>query len=228
MTVIRLPGPQGALAEHGTAVVSDALDLAGLPGQVWGQRRLSGTGPVVGPAYTVAFEPAGDRPAPAADYVDEVPPGAVVVLAAGAPSCTVWGDILTEVAVARGVAGTVIDGMCRDLDGIRDLDYPLWAHSAFMRSGKNRVRMTAVQQPVVLGRGEEALTVRPGDTICADGSGVTVVPAGRLDEIVASVRDIGAMEALVLDDVRAGMPLREARAKHGYNRAARAAREDRR
>lgn len=228
MTITRLPGRLLPLAEHGTAVVSDALDLAGLPGQVWGQRRLSGAGPVVGPAYTVAFEPAGERAAPAADYIDEVPPGAVVVLAAGAPSCTVWGDILTEVAVARGVAGTVIDGMCRDLDGIRALGYSLWGHGAFMRSGKNRVRMTAVQQPVVLGRDEERLTVRPGDVICADGSGVTVIPAGRLDEIVASVRGIAAMEALVLDDVRAGMPLREARARHGYNRAARAVPQDRR
>lgn len=209
------------LAARGTAAVSDALDLAGVRGQLWGPRRLSGYGAVVGPAFTVSFEPVEPgSAAAAAEFLDDVPPGAVVVLAPGSTVCTVWGDILTEVAVARGVAGTVIDGLCRDIDGIRELDYSLWARGAFMRSGKNRVRMTAVGRPVVLGQGEEARTVAPGDIVCADGSGVTLVPAARLAQIADTVERIGAMEDLVLKDVRAGVPLREARARHGYNRVA--------
>ncbi|MDI5973463.1 RraA family protein [Streptomyces sp. SL13] len=210
-----------SLAARGTAVVSDAMDLLGADGQILGPRRLSGQGPVVGPAFTVQFEPVEPgAKGPAADFLDDVPAGSVVVLAAGAADCTVWGDILAEVAIARGVAGTVIDGMCRDLDGIRELGYSVWAHDAFMRSGKNRVRMTACRQPVVIGRGAEARTVRPGDVVCADGSGVTVVPADRLAQVVETVERIGAMEDLVLKDVRAGVSLREARARHGYNRMA--------
>ncbi|WP_083866862.1 MULTISPECIES: RraA family protein [Frankia] len=210
------------LAAHGTAVVSDALDLAGIDGQLWGPRRLSGHGPVVGPAFTVRFERVEPgTPAAAADFLDDVPSGAVVVLAAGSATCTVWGDILAEVALARGVAGTVIDGLCRDIDGIREFDYSLWAHGAFMRSGKNRLRMAAVQQAVELGRGEESRTVRPGDIICADGSGVTVVPAASLAEVAASVDRIAAMEQQVLEEVRAGGRLRDARKRHGYNLAAR-------
>ncbi|MGW7002440.1 RraA family protein [Streptomyces sp. NPDC054933] len=216
-----LPPALAALAAAGTAAVSDALDLAGVNGQLWGPQRLSGSGVVVGPAFTVTLEPVaeGER-APAADYLDEVPPGSVVVLAGSKAVCTVWGDILSEIATARGIAGTVVDGLCRDIDRIRELGYSVWAHGAFMRSGKNRVRMTATQQPVVLGRDSEARTVRPGDIVCADGSGVTLVPLARLAEIAETVERIGAMEELVLRDVRAGMALRDARAKHGYNRMA--------
>ncbi|WP_320064485.1 RraA family protein [Micromonospora sp. RTGN7] len=211
-----------ALAAHGTAAVSDALDLAGVSSTLWGVRRLSGTGMVVGPAFTVRFAPVADGVrAPAADFIDDVPPGSVVVIANEGRHCTVWGDILAEVALARRLAGTVVDGYCRDIDGIRELGYPMWARGAFMRSGKNRVRMAAAQEPVTVGAADDRITVRPGDLVAADGSGVVVVPRGLVDEVVETVTRVAAMERLVLADVRAGTPLREARANHGYNEVAR-------
>ena len=210
------------LAQHGTSAVSDALDLAGASGTLWGIGRLSGAVPVAGPAFTVRFEPVADgQRAPAADYIDDVPPGAVVVLANDGRHCTVWGDILTEVAVSRGIAGTVIDGCCRDIDGIRDLNYPLWGRGAFMRSGKNRVRLAAVQQPVAAGADGDRVTIHPADLVVADGSGAVVVPATLVDRVVDTVARVAAMERQVLDDVRAGMPLREARARRGYHEVAR-------
>ncbi|XVS61006.1 RraA family protein [Actinosynnema sp. CA-299493] len=214
----------GELAAFGTSAVSDALDVVGVSGALWGPVRQSGSGVVVGPAFTVAFEPVaeGERAA-AADYIDDVPPGSIVVLANGGPHCTVWGDILAEVAVARGVVGTVIDGYCRDVDGIRALGYPVWARGAFMRSGKNRVRMVATQQPVTIGAGDDRITVHPGDLVTADGSGVVVVPADLVAGVVDAVRRVADVEAEVLADVRAGVPLRVARANHGYNDVARRA-----
>ncbi|MBS2965144.1 hypothetical protein KGA66_18985 [Actinocrinis puniceicyclus] len=212
------------LAAHGTSAVSDALDLIGQAGQIWGPRRVSGSGTVVGPVFTVAFEPAPEGRAAAADYIDEVPPGCVVLLAGNGPLCTVWGDILSEYARAHGVAGTVIDGLCRDVDRIRELSYSVWARGEFMRSGKNRVRMSATQVPVEVGGDALPTTVRPGDVVCADGSGVTVVPAGSVDDVAEQVSRIAAMEERVLAEVRAGSGLREARGKHGYNMAARVAR----
>ncbi|MFG1804813.1 RraA family protein [Micromonospora carbonacea] len=210
--------PSAVLARYGTAAVSDALDLAGAPGGLWGLSRQSGAGMVVGPAFTVRFEAVdpGVR-APAADFIDDVPPGSVVVIANEGRHCTVWGDILAEVAVARRLAGTVVDGYCRDLDGIRELGYPVWARGAFMRSGKNRVRMAAAQEPVTVGADGDQLTVRPGDLVAADGSGIVVVPADLVDEVVETVTRVAAMEQRVLADVRAGTPLRTARVTHGYN-----------
>jgi regulator of RNase E activity RraA len=210
------------LAEHGTSVVSDALDLRGVHGAWWGPRAVWDGPAVAGPAFTVQFEPVGPgERAPAADFVDDVPPGSVVVLANAGRRCTVWGDILAHVALRRGIAGTVIDGYCRDLDRIRAVGYPVWALGVFMRSGKNRVRMRAVEVPVQVGEGDEALLVRPGDVVCADGSGVVVVPGPLVGEVVSEVARIAAMEALVLADVAAGARLRDARREHGYHQVAR-------
>ena len=58
---------------------------------------------------------------------------------------------------------------------------------------------------------------RPGDLVCADGSGVAVVPAALVEEVAGQVERVARMEAQVLRDVAAGLPLREARAARGYH-----------
>ena len=74
------------------------------------------------------------------DYIDDVPTGAVVVIDNGGRlDATVWGDILTTVAHRDGVAGTVIDGVCRDVGRSIELGYPIFARANTMRTGKDRV-----------------------------------------------------------------------------------------
>lgn len=202
-------------ARHGTAAVSDAMDLLALNGGVPVLARRSGTGVVCGPAYTLRYLPvaAGER-GPAGEFIDDVPAGCVVVIAnAGRSHCTVWGDILSEVAMRRGVAGTVIDGSCRDLGEIRTLGYPVWSCGAYMKSGKNRVRLAAVQEPVDMA----STLVRPGDLVCADDAGVLVIPGDRVHAVAEQVKRVVEMEAQVRADIVRGVPLREARQRHGYN-----------
>ena len=71
---------------------------------------------MAGRAWTLLYGPAANPPGTVGDYIDDVPPGSVIVLDnGGRDNATVWGDILTEIAQRRGIAGTVIDGMCRDV-----------------------------------------------------------------------------------------------------------------
>jgi regulator of RNase E activity RraA len=205
-------------ARHGTAAVSDAMDLLALNGGLLGLARRSGAGVVCGPAYTLRYVPggAGDTGA-AGEFIDDVPAGAVVVIAnAGRMHCTVWGDILSEVAGRRAIAGAVIDGCCRDLGEIRALGFSVWSRGAYMKSGKNRVRLAAVQEPVDVAD----TLVRPGDMVCADDAGALAVPGDWVDRVVRQVERVARMEALVRADIAKGLPLREARRQHGYNMVA--------
>ena len=201
--------------EYGTGTISDALDLLGHDGGLAGLARQSGTGVVVGPAYTLQYVPVQPgEPGPAGDFIDDIAAGAVVVIAnAGRTYCTVWGDILSEVALRRGLVGTVIDGCCRDLGEIRALGYPVWSRGSYLKSGKNRVRLAAVQAPVTLA---ETL-VRPGDLVCADDAGVVVVPAECADRVAEQVSRVARVETKIRADITRGVPLREARQRHGYN-----------
>ncbi len=102
----------------------------------------------VRPAFTVRYVTAGSPPGTVGDYLDDVPPGGVVVLDnGGRTDCTVWGDILTAMADQRGVAGTVIDGVCRDVQRALGLVYPIYSRGRFMRTGKDRVEVSDVGRP---------------------------------------------------------------------------------
>lgn len=206
------------LQGYSTACISDAMDMYGINGGLEGIRPLAHGLRTVGPAYTLRFEPieAGEF-APAGEFIDEVPAGSVVVVANGGRTyCTVWGDLLTYVAQEKGIKGTVIDGCCRDATAILETGYPLFSKSAYMKSGKNRVKLVAKQGLVLIGD----TVVEPGDIVCADDAGVIVIPQAMLERVTLRAREIEQMESEILADLRQGMPMKEARIKHRYNRFA--------
>lgn len=197
-----------------TAAISDALDKLGLPGSLHGIRALRPGQRVRGPAFAVAYEPVDDAGGTVGDFLDDVPTGAVVVIDNQARTdCTVWGGIMSRIARERGVAGTVINGTCRDTATATEAGYPLWSVSTFMRTGKDRVRVKSVGEPIAI----DGVTIAPGDIIAADDDGAVAVPASRWDEVLRVAERIEAVEDDIVAAVQAGATLRAARAQYGYH-----------
>lgn len=197
-----------------TAAVSDALDRLGLPGQCLGILALDPSVRVFGPAFTVSMLPAASEPGTVGDYVDDVAAGQVVVIdARGRTDATVWGDLLTATAARRGVAGTVIDGVCRDSHRSRRIGYPLFARGRTMRTGKSRLELAATQVPVAIA----GVRVEPGDLILGDADGVVVVPAGDREGVERVAREIAAAEDRIRVAIEAGERLDDARSRAGYH-----------
>ena len=202
------------LAGLSTAAVSDALDRSGLPGSLYGIAPLRDGQRACGAVFTVAYEPVDDTGGTVGDFLDEVPAGAVVVIDNhGRTDCTVWGGIMTRTAVARGVAATVVNGACRDVATSAEVGYPLWSVGRFMRTGKDRVRIAAVQQPVVI----DSVTVRSGDIVCGDDDGVVTVPAEHATEVARIAAQIEAVETRIVDAVASGARLADARSRFRYH-----------
>jgi 4-hydroxy-4-methyl-2-oxoglutarate aldolase len=148
------------------------------------------------------------------DYLDDVAPGDVVVLDnGGRTDCTVWGDILTDMAAHRGVAGTVIDGVCRDVRRALDIGYPIYSRGRFMRTGKDRVEVSDVGRPVTIG----GVQVAPGDLLLGDADGVVAVPRALEEQVLEVCAAIAEREDAILAAVLAGATLAEARQRHGYH-----------
>ena len=202
------------LAAFSAATVSDALDRLGRPGSMLGIAPLFDGARLCGPAFTVRYVTAGSPPGTVGDYLDDVPPGAVVVLDnGGRTDCTVWGDILTAMAADRGVGGTVIDGVCRDVQRALGTGYPIYSRGRFMRTGKDRVEVSDVNRPVTVG----GVQVRPGDLLLGDADGVLAVPAELVDQVLGVCTVVSEREEAILADVLAGRSLAAARARHGYH-----------
>lgn len=202
------------LVAAGTSALSDALDKLGIDGQALGIMPVVRTMRFAGRAFTIRMLPVGDTGGSVGDYIDEVAPGQVVVIDNdGRLDATVWGDILTAVAYAKGVAATVIDGVCRDSDRCVELGYPVFARGNTMRTGKDRVTADAYNVPVRL----NTVRVAPGDWLAGDADGVLAIPAARVDEVLAIAEEIERVEALIRTAVAGGKRLDEARRDLGYH-----------
>jgi len=198
-----------------TPGVSDALDKLGLPGHCFGVMPLDNYKQVVvGPAFTVKYVSASVPPGTVGDFIDDVAEGDVVVIDNnGRTDCTVWGDIMTQYAGARNIAATVIDGVCRDVNKALGDGYAVFSKGRFMRTGKDRVQVEAVNQPVSIGQAR----VCPRDIVVADANGVVVVPRERAREVAQVARQIEAVEADIRALLGQGRTLKQAREELGYH-----------
>jgi regulator of RNase E activity RraA len=198
-----------------TTSLSDALDRLGIAGQCLGIKPLDPRFRLTGRAFTILYGPAGSPPGTVGDYIDDVPVGGVVVLDnGGRENATVWGDILTWVSNRRGIAGTVIDGACRDTHLSRELGYPIYSRSYSMRTGKDRVQVEAMGGTVNIGDAR----VQQGDILRGDADGVVAIPREHEDAVLAAAEQIDAAEQQIRALVNDGHTLTEARAKLGYHR----------
>ena len=197
-----------------TATLSDALDRLGIIGQCY---RIAGRAPgfeMVGRAFTMRCGPASSPPGTVGDYIDDVPPGSVIVIDnGGREDATIWGDILTEIAHRRGLAGTVIDGISRDVKLCRKLGYPVFSRGHWMRTGKDRVQIETMQQPVTVG----GARVCAGDILRGDDDGVVVIPVAHEAAVLDAAEEIGQAEDAIREACRGGLRLDDARKQFRYH-----------
>jgi 3-hexulose-6-phosphate synthase / 6-phospho-3-hexuloisomerase len=115
-----------------------------------------------------------------------------------------WGELATLSAKNRGVAGVVIDGAVRDVDDIRKMNFPLWAKATVPNAGEPKGFGEINAEIRCAGQ-----TVRPGDWIVADESGVVVVPRERAYEVARRALEVKKTEDRIRAEIRAGSTLAE-------------------
>ncbi|MCR6645393.1 MAG: RraA family protein [Terricaulis sp.] len=197
-----------------TATLSDALDKLGIAGQCLDIKPLDHRFRMAGRAFTLQYAPAGKPAGTVGDYIDDAPDGAVIALDnGGRANATVWGDILTFVAHKRGLAGTVIDGACRDTHLALDLNYPIYSRSYSMRTGKDRVQLEATQTPITIGEAR----VAPGDILRGDSDGVVAIPREHEEAVLATAEAIEKAENEIRAAVAKGERLTDVRRRLQYH-----------
>jgi 4-hydroxy-4-methyl-2-oxoglutarate aldolase len=197
-----------------TPAISDALDKHGINGQCYRIKPVDRGFAMAGRAWTLQYGPAGKPAGTVGDYIEQVEPGAIVVLDnRGRDDMTIWGDILTEVAHSQRIGGTLLNGVNRDSAKCVELGYPVFSLGVYMRTGKDRAQVEATGVPVDVG----GVRIAPGDLIRGDCDGVVVIPAQHEDAVLATAEQIQAVEQQIVAAIRKGKSLTDARAEFGYH-----------
>ncbi|OPY51388.1 MAG: Bifunctional enzyme Fae/Hps [Methanosaeta sp. PtaU1.Bin112] len=152
---------------------------------------------IVGRAVTVQTF-AGDWAKPV-EAIDLCGPGDVLVIYNGSNYIAPWGGLATLSSKNRGIEGVVIDGAVRDVDEIRELKYPLFASGITPNAGDPK-GMGEINSEITCG----GQTVRPGDYIVGDESGVVVIPKERAYEIARRAKEVQKMESRLYEEIRRG------------------------
>lgn len=202
----------GSLAALDACVVSDALDAAGIEGACLGLRPLWAGAQATGRARTVELRPIAEASTDlpkthlGVRAIERSDPGDVIVVAnAGRVEMGAWGGLLSAAAAQRGVAGVVADGACRDVDEASDRRFPVFARAGITRTARGRVFELASGDPVMVA----GVAVREGDYVRADGSGVVVIPAERIDEVLRIASEMALRERAMVAGIEAGRSLEE-------------------
>lgn len=129
-------------------------------------------------------------------------PGDVIVFdPAGEVEAGYWGEVMTEAAMARGLAGLVISGGIRDAATLARIGWPVFAANICLHgTGKDTGGLGGLGVPIFLGE----VRIAPGDLILGDDDGLVALAAQGIDAVLAASEAREAKEVSQIARLRAG------------------------
>ena len=201
-----------------TTNISDALDALGLKSGVCGILPFVNNKKIFGPAVTLRITAFGPEPSKSHLGIDAITvskKGDIIVIDnGGRKDVSCWGEILSYGAKQKGIKGVVIDGAFRDIDDIEKTGFSVYARAVVPVTARKRIMGLETNTIIQCGGAQ----VRPGDFVMADGSGVVIIPAENIDEILEKAEKLFIKEQAMINDLQKGIPIDQVDKKYSYEK----------
>lgn len=123
----------------------------------------------------------------------------MVIDARGSENVAIWGGIMTEAALVRGIGGIVVEGAIRDVAEIRERGFSAFS-TAVVPAGPHKGFGGVIDGTVSVG----SCPVSPGDLIIGDDDGIAVVPLAWTERMLLAAQQKIAEETESIEKIHAG------------------------
>lgn len=130
--------------------------------------------------------------------LDEALPGDVLVISGNSASNrAVFGGILAEICLLKGVTGAIIDGAVRDIEEMNEMGLAVFARSV-VPAGPSKNGPGYVGKAVACGN----VVCQPGDVVVGDQDGIIVIPQSDLTQTLLDLPDQENLERQIRSRIK--------------------------
>jgi regulator of RNase E activity RraA len=133
--------------------------------------------------------------------LSKVPPGCVLVCQPNDDELALMGELSAEALRLKGVRGYVVDGGCRDVDGLLAMGFQVFCRFFTPADIVGRWLPNTPGHPITIGE----VMIETGDIVFGDRDGVIAVPGDRAEEIVALAEKVMSTESAMRIAIKGGM-----------------------
>lgn len=179
-----------------TSNVSDSMKRYN--GASYNMRPFHNGKKLLGTAFTVKTKP-GDNLL-VLKAINLAKEGDVIVVdAGGILSHAIAGEIMMKMAMKKNIAGFVIDGAIRDVEAIKEANFPVFAKGIIHR-GPSKDGPGEINVPIHIA----GMDVNPGDIIIGDEDGLVTIPRHEATEIAELAYEKEMNEKRIFEEIEKG------------------------
>ncbi len=196
-TGINRPDPLLVEAFRGLPVANIADEMNRF-GCLDGRIKPLNAAPLLGVAFTVKAWTADNLILHKA--IDMALPGDIIVVDAQADVGTALiGEIMLRQAIKRRLGGLIIDGAVRDVEALRQMNFPVYA-AGFTPKGPFKNGPGEINVPVCCG----GVVIEPGAILVGDADGVVAIAPRDAQVVAAAARKKSLSEQAIFQQIEQG------------------------
>ena len=143
-------------------------------------------------------------------FLSKAPKDKVIICQPNNQEIALMGELSAETLQNKGTRGCIIDGGCRDVEFILNIDFPVWCNFYTPRDVVAYWSPTKIEETIKIGN----TSIKNDDYVMADIDGVVVIPKDKAEEILLKSEKLIVTESEIRKAIKEGMDPQEAYIKY--------------
>ena len=138
--------------------------------------------------------------------LSKAPKEKIIICQPNNQTIALMGELSAETLQDKKIRGYIVDGGCRDLEFILNIDFPVWCNFYTPRDVVAYWSPTKIEETIKIGD----TSINNDDYVMADIDGVVIIPEDKAEAILLKSEKLIATESEIRKAIREGMDPQEA------------------